>query len=68
MSALKLLANKTVLVTGASRGIGHELACALGKQGAKLMLVAHPWHEQGLKKARAQAVSSCSALPSNQYA
>ena len=36
MSALKLLANKTALLTGASRGIGHELACRLSKEGAKV--------------------------------
>ena len=37
----KLLEGKTVLLTGASRGVGATLACALARQGAaKLLLVA----------------------------
>ena len=36
-----LLEGKTVLITGASRGVGATLACALARQGAaKLLLVA----------------------------
>jgi NAD(P)-dependent dehydrogenase (short-subunit alcohol dehydrogenase family) len=35
-----LLQGKTVLITGASRGVGATLACALARQGAsKLILV-----------------------------
>ncbi len=44
------LENKTVLLTGASRGIGHELACAIAKEGGKLIIVAHPWHKDDLKQ------------------
>ena len=47
MTSLK---NKTVLLTGASRGIGHDLACALAQEGAKLIVVAHPWHADDLKQ------------------
>jgi short-subunit dehydrogenase len=49
---MKTLENKTVLLTGASRGIGHDLACAIAKEGGKLVIVAHPWHEEDLRKVR----------------
>lgn len=44
------LKGRTVLLTGASRGIGHELACSLAKEGAKLICVAHPAHEDALRR------------------
>lgn len=39
-----------MLVTGASRGIGAELASTLSQQGAKLILVAHPQHKSDLEQ------------------
>lgn len=36
----KLFENKVVLVTGASRGIGRDVALAFGRQGAQLVLAA----------------------------
>lgn len=48
---MSLLAGKTCLVTGSSRGIGAALACALAKEGAgSLIMVAHPHHEADLKQ------------------
>lgn len=47
---MSLLAGKKVLLTGASRGIGAAIACAVAKEGASLTLVAHPHHEQDLKQ------------------
>lgn len=47
---MSLLQGKTALLTGASRGIGAAIACALAKEGASLTLVAHPHHEQDLKQ------------------
>lgn len=47
---MSLLAGKQVLLTGASRGIGAAIACAIAKEGASLTLVAHPHHEQDLKQ------------------
>lgn len=49
---MSLLAGKKVLLTGASRGIGAAIACAVAKEGASLTLVAHPHHEQDLKQVR----------------
>jgi nucleoside-diphosphate-sugar epimerase len=34
-----MLKNKTVLITGASSGIGEVTACALAREGANLVLV-----------------------------
>ena len=36
--AKKSFINKVAIVTGSSRGIGHEIALALGKAGAKVVL------------------------------
>lgn len=47
---MSLLSGKSVLLTGASRGIGAAIACAVAKEGASLMLVAHPHHESDLKQ------------------
>ncbi len=47
---MSLLQGKKALLTGASRGIGAAIACALAKEGASLTLVAHPHHEQDLKQ------------------
>ncbi len=47
---MSLLSGKKVLLTGASRGIGAAIACAVAKEGASLTLVAHPHHEQDLKQ------------------
>lgn len=49
-TAMSLLQGKKALLTGASRGIGAAIACALAKEGASLTLVAHPHHEQDLKQ------------------
>jgi NAD(P)-dependent dehydrogenase (short-subunit alcohol dehydrogenase family) len=38
----KLLEGKKVLITGASRGIGKELACACAREGAFLILCSEP--------------------------
>ena len=38
----KLLDGKKVLLTGASKGIGQELACAFAREGAFLILCAEP--------------------------
>ncbi len=35
--------NKSALITGASAGLGRELAAALAAQGARLTLVARDW-------------------------
>lgn len=52
---LKLLANRTALVTGASRGVGSVLAHRMTEEGvSKLLLVAHPWHKDDLQKVRGQ--------------
>lgn len=50
LDTMSLLAGKKVLLTGASRGIGAAIACAVAKEGASLTLVAHPHHEQDLKQ------------------
>ena len=62
-----LLKGKTVLLTGASRGIGRAISVALAKEGAKLILLAHPSHSDDLKQVRcrravqgAAAASPCS--------
>ena len=47
---MSLLQGKRCLLTGASRGIGAAITCALAKEGASLFLVAHPHHEQDLKQ------------------
>lgn len=39
MADKKLLQGKTVLITGASRGVGETLSCHLARHGAKLVLV-----------------------------
>ncbi|SRR6266851_5195654 len=44
------LADKTALVTGASRGIGREIALALGREGAMVKLVARS--RDGLEETR----------------
>eukprot|EP00887_Chlorella_sp_A99_P007591 scaffold28.g7591.t1 len=49
------LSGKVAVLTGASRGIGAAVACALAKQGAKLSLVAHPWHKDDLEQCAKQA-------------
>ncbi|EPY07898.1 short-chain dehydrogenase/reductase SDR [Paenibacillus alvei TS-15] len=36
---MKLLDNKVIMVTGASRGIGREMAVTFAQQGATLVLV-----------------------------
>ena len=48
MLAQKLLEGKVALVTGASRGIGEQIAYAYAKEGAKLALLAQS--EDNLKK------------------
>ncbi|PSC76482.1 reverse transcriptase [Micractinium conductrix] len=51
---------RKALLTGASRGIGAAVACALAKEGASLTLIAHPHHEQDLKQT-ADKAKSCGA-------
>eukprot|EP00887_Chlorella_sp_A99_P006576 scaffold3.g6576.t1 len=59
----KLLQGKTVLITGASRGIGAELSCALAREGAKLVLVGSPGTQDELhqcaQKCKGEGVTSC---------
>ncbi|KAI7846140.1 hypothetical protein COHA_000401 [Chlorella ohadii] len=61
---MSLLSGKKVLLTGASRGIGAAIACAVAKEGASLTLVAHPHHEQDLKQC-ADKAKSCGAKDCN---
>jgi NADP-dependent 3-hydroxy acid dehydrogenase YdfG len=49
--------NKTVIVTGASKGIGRQLALNLGKQGANLTLVARSSNE--LKQIQHEIGANC---------
>eukprot|EP00887_Chlorella_sp_A99_P004686 scaffold4.g4686.t1 len=42
----KLLEGRTVLLTGASRGIGAELAATLSKEGAKLIMATQKFAEE----------------------
>lgn len=55
---MSLLQGKSALLTGASRGIGAAIACALAKEGASLTLVAHPHHEQDLKQVGFQGAAT----------
>ncbi|TKD70012.1 SDR family NAD(P)-dependent oxidoreductase [Pseudalkalibacillus hwajinpoensis] len=57
----KNLKNKVVLITGASSGIGRQLAIDLAKQGAKLILVARS--EEKLMEVKKQIESSGSYSP-----
>ena len=50
---------KTIIVTGASEGIGKEIALALAKQGANLALVAR--NETNLKQVLSEVVALGSA-------
>ena len=45
-----ILKGKTVLRTGASRGIGAAICVALAREGAKLILLAHPAHKDDLQQ------------------
>ncbi|WP_347549718.1 SDR family oxidoreductase [Pseudalkalibacillus hwajinpoensis] len=55
------LNNKVVLITGASSGIGRQLALDLGKQGAKLILVARS--EEKLMNVKKQIESAGGYAP-----
>ncbi|KAL4435881.1 hypothetical protein ABPG77_000643 [Micractinium sp. CCAP 211/92] len=63
---MSLLQGKKALLTGASRGIGAAIACALAKEGASLTLVAHPHHEQDLKQC-ADKAKGCGAKECNTH-
>lgn len=49
----KLAQGKTVLITGASSGVGEVLACCLAREGAKLVLISEEKTQDQLKQARA---------------
>ena len=57
------LASKTVLITGASRGIGLAIARALDREGAKLILVAR--NRGPLMRAAAQLPGAVMSLPAD---
>ncbi len=46
------LKGKTALVTGGSRGLGLQMAQALGEAGARLVLTSRKAHDQGAAGAR----------------
>lgn len=46
----KLASGKTVLITGASRGVGECLACCLAREGAKLILISEEKTKDELKQ------------------
>lgn len=48
----KLAQGKTVLITGASTGVGEVLACCLAREGAKLILISEEKTQDQLKQAR----------------
>ncbi len=48
----KLAQGKTVLITGASTGVGEVLACCLAREGAKLILISEEKTKDQLKQAR----------------
>ena len=47
-----LLEGKKVLVTGASKGLGRELACAFAREGAFLVLCSDPGSKSELEQVR----------------
>lgn len=59
------LSGKTVLVTGASSGIGRSLAIAAGAAGAKVALVGRS--ETRLEEVRAQIGESAFAVSADLY-
>ncbi len=54
------LSGKTALITGGSRGLGLQMAQALGEQGAKIMISARKQSEldQGCEQLRAHGISA----------
>ncbi|KAL4458667.1 hypothetical protein ABPG75_013532 [Micractinium tetrahymenae] len=55
----KLAQNKTVLITGASTGVGEVLACTLAREGAKLILISEEKTQDQLKQARKRTAEKC---------
>ncbi len=58
----KPLANKTILVTGASRGIGEAIARVLSKQGAHVICLDIPPQQADLQKVAGEITGSTLAL------
>jgi len=63
---MRILAGKTVLLTGASGGLGAHMAHAFARQKVKLALVAHPGIDlEGLRKSIAAGGVQAAALTSD---
>jgi len=62
ISRLSSLKGRSAVVTGASRGIGAEIAKALGEEGARVVMIART---EATLKARAGAIKGAIAIPAD---
>jgi len=56
---MKLCEGKTVMVTGASRGVGKAIACAFAREGANLVLVTAPGSGDDLRQVSGPCSNRC---------